>query len=192
MHKPFDHRWTIPMRHSIRQVSPFPFRGVNHAQSRGFTLIELIVTVSILAIVAAVAIPGFQNLIQTNRVATQTNNFVSSIKLARSEAVKQGQSVTMTAVGGDFANGWCIYEGAAGNACSAVDPIRQFEAPTGITFDTGGDNAFQFDGQGQLEQPNNAVTINVDPKNCDGAADRRRIVGISVVGRPSLNQGNCN
>mgnify|MGYP006431161229 CR=1 FL=1 len=161
-------------------------------KSQGFTLIELIVTVSILAIGAAIAVPGFQNLIQSNRVSTQTNNFISSVKVARSEAVKQGQPVTMRAVEGNFGNGWCIYQGPSGTDCTNATTIREFGEPSGITLDAGGNTTFQFNGQGELETPNTAVTVNVDPKNCSGASNQRRVVSISVIGRPSLAKGNCS
>jgi len=57
--------------------------------ARGFTLLELIITIGIFAIIAGFAIPGFQNLIEANRVTTQTNNLLSALKTARSEAVRR-------------------------------------------------------------------------------------------------------
>ena len=56
-------------------------------RTAGFTLIELMVTMVILALVATIAIPGFGRLIDNNRLVSGTNLLVSSIKLARSEAI---------------------------------------------------------------------------------------------------------
>jgi type IV fimbrial biogenesis protein FimT len=61
----------------------------------GFTLIELMVTVSVAAIILSTAVPGFRQLIQNNKVATEINAFVSALHLARSEAIKRGKDVTV-------------------------------------------------------------------------------------------------
>ena len=60
---------------------------------RGFTLLELMVTVAVAAILATVAVPGFRDLIQNNRVTTQTNELVTALNFARTEAVKRGRPV---------------------------------------------------------------------------------------------------
>lgn len=56
----------------------------------GFTLIELVITVSIAAIVLAAAIPSFREIIQNNRITAQANELVTAFNLARSEAIKRG------------------------------------------------------------------------------------------------------
>jgi len=61
----------------------------------GFTLIELMVVIAIAVILITSAIPGFQSFIQNNRLSTTTHQFVTSVNLSRSEAVKRGKQVTM-------------------------------------------------------------------------------------------------
>jgi type IV fimbrial biogenesis protein FimT len=56
----------------------------------GFTIIELMITLVIVAIVASLGVPAFRETIQNNRMATQLNELVGSLTLARSEAVKRG------------------------------------------------------------------------------------------------------
>ena len=83
----------------------------------GFTLIELIITVSILAILTTVAIPSFRSLIINNRIATQANDFVSDISFARAEAVRRNTRITVcksnngTACvsAANWENGWIIF-----------------------------------------------------------------------------------
>ena len=60
---------------------------------QGFTLLELMVAIAVLAILATVGVPSFQDLIQNNRVTTQTNELVTALNLARTEAVKRGRNV---------------------------------------------------------------------------------------------------
>src|SRR5690554_5417112 len=58
---------------------------------RGVTLIELMVTLAVFAIGAAVAYPSFTSVIRSNRVATSTNNFIGAFNLARSEAIRSNR-----------------------------------------------------------------------------------------------------
>ena len=60
----------------------------------GFTLIELLVTLSIAAILLAVGVPNFVSFVQNNRLATQSNDVLTLLSFARSEAVKRNLTVT--------------------------------------------------------------------------------------------------
>lgn len=65
------------------------------AFNRGFTLIELMVTIAIAAILIGIAAPSFQNVIKHNRVAALVNELSTALNLARSEAVTRGYPVTV-------------------------------------------------------------------------------------------------
>ena len=86
-------------------------------QQGGFTLLELMVTVAMAAIVLTTGVPGFQTIVKNNRLTTATNGLVGALGLARSEAVKRGVRVTVckSADGaacistGDWSQGWIAF-----------------------------------------------------------------------------------
>jgi type IV fimbrial biogenesis protein FimT len=63
---------------------------MNKSVMAGFTIVELMITLVIIAIVASLGVPAFRETIQNNRMATQFNELVGSLNIARSEAVKRG------------------------------------------------------------------------------------------------------
>ncbi len=62
---------------------------------QGFTVIELIVSLSISAIILTMGVPGFQTIVQNNRMTTDLNHLVTDLHLARIEAIKRGDDVTI-------------------------------------------------------------------------------------------------
>ncbi|PID33763.1 MAG: hypothetical protein CR955_00910 [Thiotrichales bacterium] len=94
----------------------------SNKKNSGFTLIEMIVTITIVAIFASIAVPSFSNLIKKNRITTSTNEFISSLVLARSEALKRSRDVTVCASddqtscsGTEFSKGWIVYADCNGD-----------------------------------------------------------------------------
>ena len=71
----------------------------------GVTLVELMVTISILAILAAIAMPNFASLMLTNRLASQTNDVMAAVTTARAEAIRRNQRVVVCRYDGINANG---------------------------------------------------------------------------------------
>ena len=101
-----------------------------HNKISAFTLVELLVTIAVGAIVLAIGVPSFNNLIQTNQLATQTNKFIGVLNYARSEAVKRKQDIIICPSsaedscngGNSFDNGWLVYVDAdTNNTFSAGD-----------------------------------------------------------------------
>lgn len=99
----------------------------------GFTLIELMITLSVAAIVLTLGVPSFREIIQDNRMTTQANEFVATLNYTRSEAVKRGTRVT-ACKSADFA------------ACSGSGAWDQ----GWIVFVDGNNNAIADDGAGSL------------------------------------------
>jgi len=95
--------------------------------ARGFTLIELMVTVAVAAILLMVAVPSFKNMMLSNRLTAAANEMVGSINTARMEAIKRN---TTTLVCGDGS----VYVGACGGTGTKVRaPITGIDTPLQLT-----------------------------------------------------------
>jgi type IV fimbrial biogenesis protein FimT len=89
----------------------------------GYTLAELLVTISVVGILASVAVPGMQNVVLNNRRVSVSNDMAYSIQLARSEAITRNQRVIVCAStdgsscasASDWSAGWIAFNDADGD-----------------------------------------------------------------------------
>ncbi|MGE7138325.1 GspH/FimT family pseudopilin [Luteibacter sp. NPDC031894] len=118
------------------------------SSTRGFTLIELVVTVTVLAILAAIATPSFIDFMHRNQVATQSNAFLGTLRLARTTAITRNTFVSVCptldasvdnpacAVSSDYSTGYLVYTStSAGKTFTAGDElIRASQATPGVSL----------------------------------------------------------
>ncbi|WP_324997127.1 GspH/FimT family pseudopilin [Salinisphaera sp.] len=87
------------------------------AGARGFTLLELMVTLAVAAVLLTIAIPSYRGLVQRNALTAQVNDLVGDLNYARSQAITRGKSVYLctSADGntcenrGNWSQGWIVY-----------------------------------------------------------------------------------
>jgi prepilin-type N-terminal cleavage/methylation domain-containing protein len=132
---------------------------MKHEQG-GFTLIELMFTVLVLAVLLAFGVPNFRDFLRNSRMAAEANDLLSGLNLTRSEAIKRRAPVTLCAgtsnclSSGDFADGWLVFVDVDGDGVVDVgeDVLRRHDAmPEGIetavyqTADAEDDDDPEFD-----------------------------------------------
>jgi type IV fimbrial biogenesis protein FimT len=123
-------------------------------KAHGFTLIELLVTIAVGAILLMVAVPNYITFVLNGRMAAQSNDFLSALQLARSEAVKRGfpvsvcksaNSATCTTAG-TWAQGYIVFtDGSTAGTLDGTDVlIRAFPALSGNSTLVGSNNVTNF------------------------------------------------
>jgi type IV fimbrial biogenesis protein FimT len=122
----------------------------------GFSLVELLTLISIVAILAAIALPNFSATIKSERDTSQINALLDGLTLARSEAIKYGNPVTIcagssnTCTDGNWGDGWIVFYVTLPPGAT-TSTIRAFPAiSSGNTLTSSGGNSFTFVSTGML------------------------------------------
>jgi type IV fimbrial biogenesis protein FimT len=122
----------------------------------GLTLVELMISLAVLVVVMAVAVPSLQEFTANNQLAATKSNFASALALARTEAAKRGRVVVLQALGSgptgnEFANGWEIAVDDDGNGAVATNETRvRKNAVTLEKIKLGGEPLVSFRATGAL------------------------------------------
>ena len=138
--------------------------------NRGFTLLELLVTIAVAAILLAIAIPSYLGMVQRNTIAANANDLVGDFNYARSEAVTRGQPVNVGAssnqtscCGGNWDEGWIIFAPAAGTTAPTNDNILRvhgrLDGTINVGFSRGTGTPVVFDANGFARTSNGTFTV---------------------------------
>ena len=177
---------------------------------RGFGLVELMITISMIAVLTAIALPSYSYLIRGNRVSTQTNDFLSALNLARNEAITRSRGVTIcaadttgddlpTACGSstEWVKGWMVF---VDDTAVPSDPtpagidedkiIRTWVGNThnNLTPDTA--TAFiRFNNRGQSNVADKLTFTLIPTSDCSNK--QKREIVVNSLGRSSSSKVDC-
>lgn len=159
-------------------------------QNSGFTLIELMVTVVVLAIVVTVAIPSFRNIIVSNSVSFDRDELFNLLQFARSEAIKSGTSATVCKSsngtscdsGLSWNGGWLVFadtdrDGTLDSGEKILKSVAPLDGQVSVSH-SGGDDVVTFESRGLLLDGDGTFTFS----HTAGAQFTKTVV-LGVTGR---------
>lgn len=172
-------------------------------QPHGFTLLELMITVAILAILLAIGIPSFQSAIASSQLTNQTNRIVGALQQARIEAIKRNAHVVMCVSDDEetcdstksWASGWLIFQDANKNGAQdgGETILAVGQASPSSTTSVGNTNlksSIRYGADGQLVGVANG-TIRVC-KLTRAVQDNARDIVLNRVGRVATERKDLN
>ena len=169
-----------------RHLASLSKRGWENTQCGGFTLLELMITIALVAIVMGIGVPSYQDFVVKNRIQTQASEIRSSLAMARVEAIRRGLWIRVCpgqdgCRGANWHEGWNSFvDRNSNNIRTEADDETHLEVHTrldgGSTL-TGTERVvFRSDGTA-------AAAVALDLCTADDHAQHRRRIEVSRIGR---------
>ncbi|MGH8037146.1 MAG: GspH/FimT family pseudopilin [Stenotrophomonas sp.] len=165
-------------------------------RSKGFTLVELMITLVVMGVVAAIAFPSFQNLIRSSRAATAHNELIGMVNLARNDAIRNNQggvvcgSSNGTTCNGQWGVGIMTFSDTNGDgAFSAGEPVLRYTAFNSALTVTGPAAPIAFDARGRRRAGADQV-VTLRPTKC-GSQPLLSTMTVNASGQVTTVKGAC-
>lgn len=168
----------------------------------GYTIVELMAVVAIIAITLILGLPSFLDVIRTSQMTTRTNDFIAAVALARSEATRRNRVAEICARasdtscdGGSWDNGWIVWADADDDGTlDAPDEVIRIGGPVANISVAGTLTAVRFDRRGfavGLPAAAAARQLAMSHASCAPGKALRRNLEFSPLGRLTATRENC-
>lgn len=159
---------------------------------RGFTLIELMTTISVLAILTMVALPAYRDFIANQRVRNASYQLTAALTQARSQAITQNCSIDLKSAGGTshWDSGWAVAANtvASSGACASAQTFVQQESMQNLSIASSLDT-ITYGRDGRATTGATQFTIKPDPEL---SGVKIRCISIGLSGMPTSKEGACS
>ena len=170
---------------------------MRRSRASGFSLIELMVTIAIVAILLALGLPSFEGSMRSNRLATTTNEMLASLSLARSEAIRSTQRSKVCAstdgenCDGTWNDGWMVSTDADDDDSDFEQVIRYVQGHPRLAIAGSAPTEIVFDYRGRPDAASAGETITLQPDQCPAGQQLVRVMRINNLGQVNTVKGTC-
>ena len=146
--------------------------NTSRCRSRGFTLVELVITIAVASVLVAIAIPSFRGMMSGNNVTNTYNDLLAALRTARAEAITRNAPIRVKASTSSWNGGWSVVDAA--NVAVRSYPARDTQyviTPNPVVTEV------TFSGRGSL-----TAQACFEVKDSSGASSRKKYVKILKSG----------
>lgn len=161
--------------------------GRSRLSSRGFTILELIVALALLAVAVGLAVPSLRQFSANNQLISANNTIVTGLNLARSTAITTGEDITIcpsvdgaTCAEDSWDDGWIVFNDANGDGNPASAEILRVVTIEGDVNNSGFGENIVFQADGTTDMGSNATITNCREQGTVG--DNCAVVTINQFG----------
>ena len=153
--------------------------------SGGFTLVEMLITLSVIGVLLAIAAPSLRQMMLNHGIRTASFDLFSSLEYARSEAIKRNALVSVKP-DSTWSTGWKVVD-------SSNNLLRSWTATSTVTVSTTPSSiaAITFGKDGHVTTPSAVPKLQLDPTTTMNGVDSR-CISLDLIGRPKTQMGACS
>ncbi|WP_266169418.1 GspH/FimT family pseudopilin [Dyella subtropica] len=155
----------------------------------GYTAVELMVTLGVLAIILMIAAPQMGPFLRKQQVKNASMDITSAVALARSEAVKRNAPVYVVASNAGWTGGWTVNTTGTVLPASSSSTLRAQASMDGINItESNSHTQFNFGGDGRLQSTGMSFTVNTSIATTGVTP---LCVNVGATGRVQTTNGGC-
>lgn len=153
--------------------------------ARGFTLIEMLVTLAVIAILISIGVPMYGSFTRDSAVSGATSELIGAINDIRSRAVAERTTMRLERLGAGAAGDWSAGWQAVRNADNVTLYVIDHATSGAVVLETSGVNSVLFDREGRVTP---VLAFTVDPAGTLQSGDPGRQVAVTALGRTTITR----